>query len=868
VVKETKTASILDQGPLYELQQELRTKAYLETIEEYRALYERSIRDPEGFWSELADHLDWYQKWDKVLEYDFNKPEIHWFKGGKLNASYNCLDRHLNTWRSNKVALIWQGELPEENRVFTYQQLHDDVCKFASVLKRFGVKKGDRVSLYLSMVPELPIAMLACARMGAIHSVVFGGLGYKALRDRINDSGSKLLITADGYSRGGRIVQNKAIADEALKGCPGVDKVVVVKRLGIDVPFVKERDLWWHEEMAKEDINVNSEPALMDAEDPLFILYTYTSGSKDKPRGVVHTTGGYLLYVYQTLKWVSDVKDEDVFFCTEDISEVSGHSYVIYGPLALGATTLMFEGIPTYPNPARFWEIVERYRVSIFYTAPAAIRALMQEGEGWVKERRISSLRILGTVGEPINPEAWKWYHAHVGEERCPVMDTWSQTEAGGFLISSLPFTPLKPGSAKLPFPGVVPKILREDGTECDVDEVGFLVIANPWPAMLRGFWNDSDRGRFKETYFKLFPGYYFTGEGAKRDADGYFWLMGRIDDVINVSGHRIGTAEVESALVSHPSVAETAVIGVPHHAKGQGIYAFVKLKVGIKNREDLREELLAHTRKLIGPIATPDKLQFAEVLPKMRNGKTMRRILRKIAEQGIEELGNNFTDSRASEERKNISSKEAAPILPWEREGSNEEILGEELSPLNMRRYLFYHPGHTWVEVEKADEVRIGIDDFLGKMIGKVKVIALPLSGERFLQGETLCSIIQEEGILHIVFPVSGSILSVNQKLKDEPELLTKDPLGEGFLLTLKPKNLQRDQKHLFYGEAALSWHQKELERFKTAIVSELSPDQNGLGITMQDGEIRLGDIEKLIDTERYIQLVSTFLRKGEKSL
>ena len=595
-----------------------------------------------------------------MLEYDFNKPEINWFKGGKLNASYNCLDRHLNSWRRNKVALIWQGEPQEENRFFTYRQLHDHVCKFANVLKKFGVRKGDRVSLYLPMVPELPIAMLACARIGAIHSVVSGGLGYKPLRDRINDSGSKVLITADGYTRGGRIVQNKVDADEALKECPGVGKVIVVKRLGIDVPFVKERDLWWHEEIAKEDIELNSEPAIMDAEDALFILYT--SGNGDKPRGVIHATGGYLLFAYQTLKWVFDVKDEDVFFCTEDIGGVTGHSYAVYGPLALGATTLMFEGVPAYPTPGRFWEVVEKHKVSIFYTAPATIRELMQGGEGWVKKREISSLKILGSMGEPIDPEAWKWYHAHVGQGRCPIMDTWSQTETGGFLISPLPTTPLKSGSATLPLPGVVPKILREDGTECDVDEAGFLVIANPWPGMVRGLWNDSDRDRFKETYFKSFPGFYFTRDGAKRDADGYCWLTGGIDDVINVSGHRVGRAEVENALVSHPSVAEAAVIGVPHHVKGQGICAFVTLKSGIKKSEDLREELLAHARKTIGPIATPDKLHFAEVLPRMKNGKPMRRILRMSAEEKIEELGG--TDSSlGNTDSRRLSEEGTKPI-------------------------------------------------------------------------------------------------------------------------------------------------------------------------------------------------------------
>jgi len=632
----------MEEKKVFEPSDGVKMKAYIKRMEDYKELYQRSLRDPDGFWGELAERLDWYKKWDQVLEYDFDKPDIKWFIGGKLNASYNCLDRHLNSWRSNKVALIWQGEPLEENRIFTYQQLHYHVCKFANVLKKFGVEKGDRVSIYLPMIPELPIAMLACARIGAIHSVVFGGFSSEALRDRINDCGSKILITADGYYRGGRIVQNKVNANEALIQCPRVERVIVVKRLGIDVPFAKEKDVWWHEEMAKEDIKLHCEPKIMDSEDTLFILYT--SGSTGKPKGVIHTIGGYLLFVQQTLKWVFDIKEEDVFFCTADIGWVTGHSYVVYGPLALGATTLMFEGVPTYPNPDRFWEIIERYRVSIFYTAPTAIRALMKEGEGWVKRRGISSLRILGSVGEPINPEAWRWYFKNVGQERCPIMDTWWQTETGGFLISPLPITPLKPGSATFPFPGVLPKILREDGSECDVEEGGSLVIARPWPGMLRGFWNDPDRKRFKETYFTIFPGNYFTGDGAKKDEDGYFWLMGRIDDVINVSGHRIGTAEVESALVSHPSVAEAAVIAIPHEVKGQGIYAFVTLKTGVKSSEELRKELLAHVRKAIGPIATPDKLQFADALPKTRSGKIMRRILRKIAEGKIEELGDTST--------------------------------------------------------------------------------------------------------------------------------------------------------------------------------------------------------------------------------
>jgi acetyl-CoA synthetase len=851
-------------------------KASIETMEEYRALYQRSIEDPEGFWSELADHLDWYKKWDKVLEYDFNKPEIKWFEGGKLNASYNCLDRHINSWRSNKVALIWQGEPLEENRCFTYQQLHYHVCKFANVLKKFGVKKGDRVSLYLPMIPELPIAMLACARIGAIHNVVLGGFGAEALRDRINDCGSRVIITADGYYRSGRIVHSKINTDVALQECPGVEKVIVVRRLGIDVPFVEERDVWWHEEMAREDIEPSCAPVFMDAEDILFILYT--SGSTGKPKGVIHTTGGYLLFVQQTLKWVFDIKEEDVFFCTADVGWVTGHSYVVYGPLALGATTLMFEGVPTYPNPDRFWEIVERYKVSVFYTAPTAIRTLMREGEAWVKGREISSLRLLGSVGEPIDPEAWKWYHSKVGQERCPIMDTWWQTETGGFLISPLPITPLKPGSATLPFPGVVPKVLREDGTECDGEEVGFLVIANPWPGMLRGFWNDPDRRRFKETHFTNFPGYYFTGDGAKRDGDGYFWLMGRIDDVIHVSGFRIGTTEVESALASHPSVEEVAVTSIPHEVKGQGIYTFVILKNGTKSSEDLRTELMAHARKVIGPIATPDKVHFVEVLPKMRSGRIMRRILRKIAEESLEELEGTFTDSSASHEVKNINSTEAGSEAPWQRERPKEES-------------LFYHPGHTWIKVGKAEEVRVGLDNFLGRMIGGVNAVILPLPGTQGLRGANLCSIIQEEGILHIGFPLSGLVLSVNQKLKDQPELITRDPFGDGFLLTLKPESFQQDQKYLFFGETALSWYRKEWERFKTAVISELHHGQEpyrsapirvkmfnaaviselhhgheGVGMTMQDGEINLRDIKKSIGPERFIQLVNTFLREGEK--
>jgi acetyl-CoA synthetase len=633
--------SMMEESRVFEPSEEIKKHAYL-SMEDYKKLYRKSIDKPDEFWSEMADQLEWFKKWEKVCEWDFYKPELKWFVGGKLNVSYNCLDKHIKEGRGNKAALIWQGEPLEENRVFTYQQLHYHVCKFANVLKKQGIKKGDRVSIYLPMIPELPIAMLACARIGAIHSVVFGGFSAEALRDRINDCEAKLLVTADGYYRNGKTVGSKIGADQALKECPSIKRVIVVKRMGIEIPFDKERDVWWHDEMAKEDITPHCDPVKVDAEDILFILYT--SGSTGKPKGVIHTTAGYLVFCAQTLKYVFDIKDDDVFFCTADIGWVTGHSYVVYGPFAIGATSLMFEGVPTFPTPDRFWEIVERYRVSKFYTAPTAIRALMREGEKWVEKRDLSSLKILGSVGEPINPEAWMWYYKNVGKEKCPIMDTWWQTETGGYLISPLPVTPLKPGSATIPFFGVVPKILRENGSECGTDEGGSLVIAQPWPGMLRGFWNDTGNKRFKDTYFSIFPGQYFTGDGARKDGDGYYWLMGRIDDVINVSGHRIGTAEVESALVAHPSVAEAAVIGYPHDIKGQGIYAFVTLKTGIEKSDKLNKDLVAHVRKVIGPIASPDKLQFADALPKTRSGKIMRRILRKIAEDKIEELGDTST--------------------------------------------------------------------------------------------------------------------------------------------------------------------------------------------------------------------------------
>jgi acetyl-CoA synthetase len=633
--------SMMEENRVFEPSEEIKKEAYL-SMEDYRKLYQKSLDKPEEFWGEMADQLEWFKKWEKVCEWDFNKPELKWFTGGKLNVSYNCLDRQIKAGKGNKAALIWQGEPLEESRVYTYTQLHYQVCKFANVLKKHGVKKGDRVSIYLPMIPELPIAMLACARIGAIHSVVFGGFSAEALRDRTNDCEAKVLVTADGYYRSGKTVGSKVSADQALLESPSVKKVIVVKRMGIEIPFDKDRDVWWQDEMAKEDISSKCDPVEADAEDTLFILYT--SGSTGKPKGVIHTTAGYLLYCAQTLKYVFDIKEDDVFFCTADIGWVTGHSYVVYGPLAIGGTSLMFEGVPTFPNPDRFWEIVERHRVSKFYTAPTAIRALMREGEKWVEKRDLSSLKILGSVGEPINPEAWIWYYKNVGKEKCPIMDTWWQTETGGYLISPLPVTPLKPGSATIPFFGVVPKVLRENGSECGVDEGGSLVITRPWPGMLRGFWNDAGNKRFKDTYFTMFPGNYFTGDGARKDGDGYYWLMGRIDDVINVSGHRIGTAEVESALVAHSSVAEAAAIGFPHDIKGQGIYAFVTLKAGVDKSDNLKKDLLAHVRKVIGPIALPDKLQFADALPKTRSGKIMRRILRKIAEDKIEELGDTST--------------------------------------------------------------------------------------------------------------------------------------------------------------------------------------------------------------------------------
>jgi acetyl-CoA synthetase len=617
-----------------------KAKAFIRSEEEYRRIYEESVRDPPKWWESKADELEWFGKdWNRVFEWDMDELRFAWFKGGKLNASYNCIDRHLKTWRKNKAAIIWQGEPEGDARVLTYQDLHREVCKFANVLKSKGIKRGDRVALYLPMIPELPIAMLACARIGAIHNVIFGGFSAESLRDRINNSQCKILVTSDGSYRRGKLVPLKANADAAVSRCPTIKSVVVVKRTGEETVMTEGRDFWWHKEMEKA--SNECEAAIMDAEDPLFILYT--SGSTGKPKGVLHTTGGYMLYTTLTFKWIFDYRDEDTYWCTADIGWITGHSYIVYGPLSAGATTVMYEGAPDYPAPDRFWQIVEKFKLNIFYTAPTAIRALMREGEKWPRGRDLSSLRLLGTVGEPINPEAWIWYHVNIGRGLCPIVDTWWQTETGGILISPLPGAiVLKPGSATVPFPGIEPIVLREDGSEASANEGGYLVIKRPWPGLMRTVFGEHER--FKETYWKKFEHQYFTGDGARKDEDGYYWLMGRVDDVIKVSGHRIGTAEIESALVAHSKVAEAAVVPIPHEIKGEAIYAFVTLKEGVKPSEDLKKELLMHVRKAVGPIAAPERIQFTEALPKTRSGKIMRRILKRVAAGEAQELGDTTT--------------------------------------------------------------------------------------------------------------------------------------------------------------------------------------------------------------------------------
>jgi acetyl-CoA synthetase len=637
--------SMMEEKRVLTASKEFSKKAYIKSMDEYKKIYKRSVDDPEGFWGEQASQLDWYKKWNKVLVEDFGKAKHSWFTGGKINVSVNCVDRHCKTWRRNKAAIIWQGEPLNESKTLTYQELYYEVNKFANVLRKMGVKKGDRVTIYLPMIPELAISMLACARIGAIHSIVFGGFSAEALRDRIADCGSTLLICADGYYRNGKTIASKAGADTAMAANPSIKNAIVVKRANCEVVMKEGRDLWWQDLMAAPDIKAECEPEVMDAEDPLFILYT--SGSTGKPKGVVHTQAGYLMYVYQTTKWVFDLKDEDIHWCTADIGWITGHSYIVYGPLAVGATTLMYESVPTYPKPDRFWQIIEQYKVNIFYTAPTVIRSLMRESMDYINSHDMSSLRLLGSVGEPINPEVWMWYYENIGKSKCPIVDTYWQTETGGIVITPLAGAiPQKPGSATMPFPGVVPVILRQDGTEAEVNEGGYLAIKRPWPGLMRRIWGDDiDKPQsFFEKYFAQFPGVYTVGDGARKDEDGYIWLMGRIDDVIKVSGHRIGTAEVESALVSYPSVAEAAVVGMPHAIKGEGIYAYVTLKAGITGTDDLKKELVAHVRKVIGPIASPDKIQFSDGLPKTRSGKIMRRILVKIAAGDTSNLGDTST--------------------------------------------------------------------------------------------------------------------------------------------------------------------------------------------------------------------------------
>ena len=607
--------------------------------ETYQAMYAESISSPETFWAKQAEkYVTWFQGWEHVSHVDFGSGDIRWFEGATLNAAYNCIDRHLES-RGDATAIIWEGDEPGDERLISYRELHSEVSRFGNLLKSRGVTKGDRVAIYMPMIPEAAVAMLGCARVGAVHSVVFGGFSPDSLRDRILDSDCRVIVTADEGPRGGRNVPLKANVETALDGCPDVHTTIVVRRTGNSVPGNASRDVWYQEAMEAMDSQCPAEE--MDAEDPLFILYT--SGSTGKPKGVMHTTGGYQLYAAMTHRLVFDYQDNEIYWCTADVGWITGHSYIVYGPLANGATTLMFEGVPTYPDSSRFWRIVDRHQVNIFYTAPTAIRALMGLGDNWVSQASRSSLRVLGTVGEPINPEAWEWYYRIVGDERCPIVDTWWQTETGGIMITPLPgATTLKPGSATRPFFGVEPALIGDDGQEVEGAGAGNLVITRSWPGQMRTVYGDHER--FKETYFSAHPGYYTTGDGARRDEQGYYWITGRVDDVINVSGHRMGTAEIESALVLHRDVAEAAVVGYPHDIKGQGIYAYVTLNVGTSPSDALREALVQLVRKEIGAFARPDVIQWAPGLPKTRSGKIMRRILRKIAENELDELGDTST--------------------------------------------------------------------------------------------------------------------------------------------------------------------------------------------------------------------------------
>jgi len=623
--------------PVFYPNQEFSDRALIGSLDQYRDLYEKSMSDPDTFWSEVADRITWYKKWDTVREFDFVKGNIKWFDGAKLNVSYNCLDRHVEAGHGDQTAIIWEGNNPEEDQTFTYSELLAEVQKFANVLKSLGVEKGDRVCLYMQMIPQLPVAMLACARIGAVHSVVFGAFSPDSLRDRINDSDCKVLITQDTGVRGTKQnIPMKTNADKAVAETPSIKHVIVVQRTGEAVEMVNERDLWWHEAMATAE--AECKPEEMDAEDPLFILYT--SGSTGKPKGVLHTSGGYLVYTSYTHEKIFDYHPGDVYWCTADIGWITGHSYIVYGPLANRAVTIMFEGVPNYPDYGRFWDVVDKHKVKQFYTAPTALRALMKEGDEPVTSRDLSSLRLLGTVGEPIKEPEWMWYHNIIGKGKCPIVDTWWQTETGGILITPLPgATPTKPGSATNPFFGIHPVLLSEDGQEIEGNDVqGLLAIKESWPGQMRTLYGDHQR--FIDTYFSQVPGYYFTGDGARRDEDGYYWITGRVDDVLNISGHRIGTAEVEGAIGKASGVAEAAVVGFPHDIKGQGIYAFVTLMTGVAENEEVNVGILESVKKDIGPHAKPDKIQYTPALPKTRSGKIMRRILRKIAEGDTGNMG------------------------------------------------------------------------------------------------------------------------------------------------------------------------------------------------------------------------------------
>lgn len=620
---------------------ELSRKAHIPSLEKYHELYQGSIKDPDAFWGKIAERLHWVKKWDTVREFDFVDGNIKWFSGGKLNISYNCLDRHVESGHGDQTALIWEGNDPKESKIITYSQLLGDVQKFANVLKNLGIKKGDRICLYMQMIPELPVAMLACSRIGAVHSVVFGAFSSDSLKDRINDSACRLLITQDTGVRGTKLnIPMKANADKAVLETPSIEHIVVVKRTGQGCEMKLDRDVWWHDEFLKA--GSVCAPEEMDAEDPLFILYT--SGSTGKPKGVLHTTGGYLTYTSYTHEIIFDYHEGDVYWCTADIGWVTGHSYIVYGPLANRAISVMFEGVPNYPDYGRFWEIVNKHKINIFYTAPTALRALMKEGNDWVTKHDLSSLKILGTVGETIKEPEWMWYYTIVGQKRCPIVDTWWQTETGGILITPLPgATPTKPGSATLPFFGVEPVLLTEDGEEIEGNDVsGLLAIKSSWPGQMRSVYGDHDR--FIQTYFSMFPGFFFTGDGARRDADGYYWITGRVDDVLNVSGHRIGTAEVEGAIGKANGVCEAAVVGFPHDIKGQGIYAYITLMSGVEPTDVIIKDIMATVTREIGPHSKPDKIQFTPALPKTRSGKIMRRILRKISEGQLGQLGDTST--------------------------------------------------------------------------------------------------------------------------------------------------------------------------------------------------------------------------------